>query len=303
MPQDFDPPIGIAVEINPMLRRIIAPNPSPMTYRGTNTYLLGHREIAVIDPGPLNEAHLVAILDALRPEQSISHILVTHSHKDHSPLAAPLSKATGIPVMAFGDAFSGRSEIMKKLVSEGLAASGEGVDTEFQPHQTLSDGTEIASSEWKLIVRHTPGHLGNHICLEWENSCFTGDHVMGWASSLVSPPDGDLTDFIASCLRLNMREWSVFFPGHGDVISAPNHRLAWLLNHRMGRERAILKALGQSPSSVRALTETIYQETQIALLPAAERNVLAHLIDLYGKNKVSPLGAFDPQGVFQVVEH
>ncbi len=116
MPQDFDPPIGIAVEINPMLRRIIAPNPSPMTYRGTNTYLLGHREIAVIDPGPLNEAHLVAILDALRPEQSISHILVTHSHKDHSPLAAPLSKATGIPVMAFGDAFSGRSEIMKKLV-------------------------------------------------------------------------------------------------------------------------------------------------------------------------------------------
>ena len=303
MHYDFDPPAGVAVEVTPMLRRIVAPNPSPMTYRGTNTYLLGQRDIAVIDPGPISDAHLSAILDAIRPGQRISHIIVTHSHKDHSPLAGSLSKAAGVPVLAFGDAFAGRSEIMKTLASEGLASGGEGVDTEFRPDQTLSDGTELSTSEWHLVVRHTPGHLGNHICLEWGDACFTGDHVMGWASSLVSPPDGDLTDFMTSCRRLNQRQWEVFYPGHGDVVAAHNHRLEWLLNHRTSRERAILQELGESPLSIRALTNTIYQDTPSALLPAAERNVLAHLIDLYGKSKVIPLGEFDADSLFQVVKH
>jgi len=303
MHQDFDPPVGVAVALTPMLRRIVAPNPSPMTYRGTNTYLLGTRDIAVIDPGPLSDTHLSALLGALKSEQRISHIFVTHSHKDHSPLAASLSKATGVPVLAFGDAFAGRSEIMKKLASEGLAAGGEGVDTDFRPDQTLPDGAEISTSEWQLVVRHTPGHLGNHICLEWGDTCFTGDHVMGWASSLVSPPDGDLTDFMASCLRLNQKSWQVFYPGHGDVIAAPNHRLEWLLTHRANREQAILQVLSKKPLGIRPLTEIIYHDTPSALIPAAERNVLAHLIDLYGKSKVMPVGGFDFHNLFEVVKH
>jgi glyoxylase-like metal-dependent hydrolase (beta-lactamase superfamily II) len=301
MPDDFDPPVGKPEEIAPMLRRIVAPNPSAMTYRGTNTYLLGQDRIAVIDPGPLSETHLAAIVDALRPGQSISHIIVTHSHLDHSPLSGPLAEVSGAPVLAFGNAQAGRSDIMWRLATEGLTSGGEGVDRNFEPDQTVADGAQISTPEWQLTVRHTPGHLGNHICLEWGNSCFTGDHVMGWASSLVSPPDGDLTDFMASCLRLMRKDWQVFYPGHGDLISAPNQRLDWLLNHRKGREKAILSILDQAPCDIRSLTEAVYHDTPKTLLPAAERNVLAHLIDLYRQSKIKPTGAFDLEGVFHRV--
>jgi len=289
-PNDFAPRPGEPVRLADGLRRVLAPNPSPMTYRGTNTYLLGTRELAVIDPGPLSEAHLQAILAALEPGQSISHIVVTHTHVDHSPLARPLAERCGAPMIAFGGPEAGRSPVMTRLAAAGLAGGGEGIDRDFAPDLTVADGAAIEGDGWTLEVIHTPGHLGNHIALGWEEACFTADHVMGWASSLVSPPDGDLTDFMASCRKLRARRWQVLHPGHGAPVEDPAGRLDWLIEHRLAREAAILAALADGPATAADLAARIYTETPAALLPAAERNVFAHLVDLVGQNRVESLG-------------
>jgi glyoxylase-like metal-dependent hydrolase (beta-lactamase superfamily II) len=299
---EFNPTVGTAEVLEPGLRRILAPNPSPMTYRGTNTYLLGHTDLAVIDPGPLSESHLQAILEAVRPEQRISHIIVTHSHLDHSPLAAPLSRACGAPVLAFGGPLAGRSAAMTRLAENGLMGGGEGIDADFCPDITLRDGEVIKGSDWELEVIHTPGHLGNHIALAWGDACFTADHVMGWASSLVSPPDGDLTDFMASCRRLRAREWRVFHPGHGRPVHDPAARLDWLIQHRLNREAAILGALKQGPATASDLARMVYTDTPAALLKAAERNVLAHLVDLTGRALARPKGALTADAVFECAD-
>ena len=298
-PDDFNPPAGQPIELQPGLRRILAPNPSPMTYRGTNTYLLGDKDCAVIDPGPLSDAHLEAILASLRPGQRISHIIVTHTHLDHSPLAAPLAGRTGAPILAFGGPESGRSTVMTDLAANGLAGGGEGIDTAFRPDIEVTDGEVITGDGWQLEVIHTPGHLGNHVALAWGQTCFTADHVMGWASSLVSPPDGDLTDFMRSCHRLRARDWSVFHAGHGAPIHEPAARLDWLIQHRVAREDQILAALADRAGTARQLAERIYTDTPALLLPAAERNVFAHLVDLYGRNAVSPSGALSADSLFQ----
>ena len=295
---EFDPQPGLSVQLQPGLRRILAPNPSPMTHRGTNTYLLGDRDVAVIDPGPLSDSHLRAILAALSPDQRISHIIVTHSHLDHSPLAAPLARQTGAPILAFGGPEAGRSPVMARLAAQGMAGGGEGIDAAFRPDIELADQDRIEGDGWALQVIHTPGHLGNHIALGWGDVCFTADHVMGWASSLVSPPDGDLTDFMASCHKLRARSWSVFHAGHGAPITDPAGRLDWLIGHRQAREAQILDALSQARGTARDLARRIYSDTPPALLPAAERNVFAHLVDLTGKQRVSPNGALGIQAEF-----
>ncbi|QFT60162.1 Hydroxyacylglutathione hydrolase [Sulfitobacter sp. THAF37] len=299
-PDDFNPPVGQAVALEPGLRRIVAPNPSPMTYRGTNTYLLGTTGVAVIDPGPPDDAHLQAILDALEPGQRISHIIVTHSHLDHSPLARPLADRTAAPVLAFGGPLAGRSAIMAQLAQSGPMGGGEGIDHDFAPDVTLADGESIRGDDWTLDVLHTPGHLGNHISLGWGDACFTADHVMGWASSLVSPPDGDLTDFMASCARLAARSWRVFYPGHGAPVTEPAARLDWLTGHRGAREAAILEALQEAPADAATLAARIYADTPAALLPAATRNVLAHLVDLTQKSRVTPQGDLHADATFRL---
>lgn len=296
---EFDPAIGIPETLEPGLRRILAPNPSPMTFRGTNTYLLGTGDLAVIDPGPMSKTHLAAILAACGPGQQVSHIIVTHSHLDHSPLARPLARATGAPVLAFGDASAGRSAVMSDLVQSGMTGGGEGIDHGFAPDQVIGDGVRITGSDWDIEVIHTPGHLGNHICLGWGDACLTADHVMGWASSLVSPPDGDLTDFMASCARLAATPWRVFYPGHGAPVHAPNARLDWLIAHRLSREAAILDALKSRPATAAGIARAVYHDTPAALLPAATRNVMAHLIDLTGKSRVRPRGALTADSVFE----
>jgi len=298
-PDDFNPPCGEAIDLAPGLRRIVAPNASPMTYRGTNTYVLGTTDLAVIDPGPEDSAHLSAILAALKPGQRISQIIVTHTHVDHSPLAARLSGETGAPVLAFGDAQAGRSAVMTDLAEAGLAGGGEGIDVDFCPDRIVQDGEIIEGAGWSLEVIHTPGHIGNHIALGWGKACFTADHVMGWASSLVSPPDGDLTDFMASCHRLRAGDWQVFHPGHGAPVTDPIGRLDWLISHRLMREAAILSALSDAPATARAIAEQIYTDTPAALLPAAERNVFAHLIDLTGKSMISPETELSPAATFR----
>ena len=297
-PDDFDPIIGIAETLENGVRRIIAPNPSPMTYRGTNTYIVGTRDLAVIDPGPESDTHLQAILDAVGADQKITHIIVTHTHLDHSPLARYLAAATGATILAFGNATAGRSNAMKALAASGMVGGGEGIDVDFQPDQTVEDGDLINGSDWQLEVIHTPGHIGNHICLSWNDLCFTADHVMGWASSLVSPPDGDVTDFMESCAKLEDYDWRVFYPGHGAAINDPSERLDWLIDHRLNREAAILHLLEDAPATARELAKAIYTDIPPTLLGAATRNVLAHLIDLVGQTEVSAIGAVSENAQF-----
>ena len=297
----FNPPVGQAEWLEPNLRRVLANNPSPMTYRGTNTYLLGKGDIAVIDPGPNTAEHLAAILAALEPDEAITHIFVTHSHIDHSPLAADLSKATGAPVLAFGDSLAGQSEIMRHLALNGLAGGGEGVDPDFAPDILLQDGETVSGASWALTAHHTPGHFGNHLSFEWDDALFSGDLVMGWASSLVSPPYGDLSDFMASCTRLAAQSWRVFHAGHWAPVTNPAERLAWLISHRQSREAQILAALRDGPATAKSLTAQIYSDTPAALLPAAERNVFAHLVDLKQKSQIAALPSLNITAQFSLL--
>ena len=300
-PDDFDPPIGVPETLEPGLRRIVADNPSPMTYRGTNTYLLGTAGLAVIDPGPASAPHLRAILDAVGPDQRITHIIVTHTHLDHSPLARDLAQACGAPVLAFGDAHAGRSSVMQQLAAAGDIGGGEGIDEDFSPDILIKDDAVIVCDGTALRAIHTPGHIGNHLSLAWNDACFTADHVMGWASSLVSPPDGDLTDFMSSCARLQEQDWRVFYPGHGAPVTDPAARLDWLIRHRQSREADILAALKSGPATAQDLARLIYTETPAALLGAATRNVLAHLVDLTGKKRVAPVQKLSAVSQFRLV--
>ncbi|MEB8386031.1 MBL fold metallo-hydrolase [Rhodobacteraceae bacterium KMM 6894] len=297
----FDPPFGTAEDLSPGLRRILAPNPSPMTWRGTNTYLLGTRALAVIDPGPDDPAHLDAILTALQPGQSVSHILVTHAHLDHSPLAPALSQATGAPVFAYGDASAGRSDVMRALAESGLIQGGEGVDADFRPDHCLVDGETIKGDGWDIQALWTPGHFGNHMCFDWQGQVFCGDLVMGWSSSLVSPPDGDLSDFMASCRRLLAHDARLLHPGHGAPIDAPAARLRWLIAHREAREAAILKYLQHGPATASKLAQAIYTDTPTRLMPAAARNVLAQLVDMTNKSIAAPDGPLNADAQFHLI--
>lgn len=282
---------------DPPLRCLTAANPSPLTGSGTNTYLLGATDLAVIDPGPDLPDHLAAILAAVRPGQRISHIVVTHAHLDHSALAPRLSTLTGAPVLAFGSAHAGRSPQMIALAPH-LPPAGEGLDLAFHPSAQLADGNLLTGPDWELVAHHTPGHLGGHLCLALGQTLFSGDHVMGWATSIVAPPDGDMADYMASLLRLQDRDWRRFHPGHGPAIDDPANRLADLIAHRRAREASILEHLAHGPDHIPPLTRSIYRDIPPGLLPAAERNVLAHLIDLASRNLVSATPALHSQALF-----
>jgi len=277
---NFNPPSGISEDIYPNLKRIIAPNPSPMTFWGTNTYILGTNELAIIDPGPAVQSHLDAIMSSLNKNQSITHILITHSHIDHSPLAKQLSERTSAPILAFGESSAGKSAIMTNLKN---LDGGEGIDYDFKPDATLNDNQILQNKEWCIKSLHTPGHMGNHLCFSWEGESilFSGDLVMGWATSMVSPPDGDLTDFMNSIKSLKLRSPDkLFFPGHGAPIKNPSLRLQELYEHRKKREREILLALEIGLATISEITESVYADLDKRLFTAAKRNVLAHLIDL-----------------------
>ncbi|WP_166415469.1 MBL fold metallo-hydrolase [Cochlodiniinecator piscidefendens] len=295
--KETPPSAGILDNLAPGIARVLAPNPSPMTYWGTNTYIVGEGSVAIIDPGPADMAHLHALLAATRGRR-VEAILVTHSHLDHSPLAAHLSHETGAPVMAYGDSSAGMSSEMKNLRDSGLVSGGEGVDANFKPDICLFDGEEVHGHGWTLQALWTPGHLSNHLCFALDDILFTGDHVMGWASSLVSPPDGDLTQFMASCQRLSLRNDSVYFPGHGAPINAPNERINWLISHRLGREEQILNQLRKAAATTETLTRAIYTDINPALMKAAARNVFAHLLDLTHRGLVSSDGSLSLQATF-----
>ncbi len=285
---DYAPPVGVPLPLRAGLQVVTAPNASPMTFRGTNSYILGDSRVAIIDPGPDDDAHFRALMAATRGRE-ITHILVTHSHIDHSPLA----RRFDAPVYGFGDKGAGRSAMMTALAAQGGLAGGEGVDHEFSPDIRVADGQVITGDGWTLEALHTPGHMANHLCFAWEGALFSGDHVMGWSTTLVSPPDGDLTQFMASLRALQDRSEDTYFPGHGAVLENAQDMLAYQLAHRLGREDQILAELATGPNHIPAITKRIYADLDAALLPMARRNVFSHLIDLSARGIVThngPLG-------------
>ena len=292
------PAIGQLEWLTPLIRRVLAPNPSVMTHWGTNSYIIGDGgACAVIDPGPQDRRHHAALLAALSPGEYISDILVTHRHIDHSGLAYPLAKDTRVRLWAF-DAPSPQAPPawVKPHLSPNLHNA---IDHDFTPDAILQDGQRLVSAHWTLTAHHTPGHLADHICLSLEDWLFTGDHVMAWSSSMIALPYGDMGSYMAGLARLSGQGWQQFLPAHGPLCSEPEKRIFELLTHRRARETQILAALSLQPHRLSDLVTRCYDTTPPYLHKAAAQNILALLVDLHKKQQVSPLFPHNPNSTFQ----
>src|SRR6185437_3084109 len=277
--RDYPFAYGVAETLSPLIRRVVARNPSPFTFKGTGTYIVGRGSVAVIDPGPALPDHVDALLAALAGE-TVSHILVTHTHLDHSPAAAALKQATGAPTLGFGPHGATRSE---------GAGSEEGADRDFVPDHALRDGDTVAGKGWRLTVVHTPGHTSNHLCfaLAGEKVLFSGDHVMGWSTSVIAPPDGDMASYLRSLDKLLTRDDAVYWPTHGPAIDDPQAHVRAFIAHRREREAAILARLAAGGDAIPAIVDAIYVGLDPRLRSAAGRSVLSHLVALIEDGRVA----------------
>ena len=277
-------PTGIADQVEPLVMRVLAPNPSPYTYTGTQTYVVGQEDgpdCAVIDPGPNDPAHIDAI-EAAIDNRVVRAIMCTHTHRDHSPAAAPLSQRTGAPVVGCAPL----------VLRTDLPRADEAFDTTYAPDRVLEDGESMSGTGWTLTAVATPGHTSNHLCfaLEESRSLFTGDHVMGWSTSVVIPPDGDMGDYMASLEKLQAREDVIYHSAHGAAITKPRQLVRGMIGHRRQRENQILRLLGEEARTVSAFIPQMYKGLDERLIPAAEMSVTAHLIDLEKRGLVGKKG-------------
>ncbi len=273
---------------------ILAPNPSPMTFKGTNTYVVGDAELAIIDPGPISDKHFNNIMEVIA-NRTVKFIFLTHSHIDHTPLAKQIANVFDVKTYAFGPSGSGLSEIMLNLIAEGYESGVEGIDDVFHPDHLVEDGDFFLLNNEKITAIYTPGHMGNHICYQYDKVLFTGDHIMDWATSMVSPPYGDLTQFMASCRMLQTKQFGLFLPGHGDPVKNPSERLNFIISHRLDREEQIISTIKNTQMTAIEITKIVYTEINHRLIPAATRNVFAHLIDLTERGIVDFNGAISEE--------
>lgn len=290
----FEPAYGEAVPVAPGVARVTVNNPSAFTFHGTNSYIVGTDTLAVIDPGPLDENHLRALLAAIagRP---VSHIFVSHTHIDHSPLAARLAAETGARVLAEGPHRPARPLRIGEI--NPLDASG---DDAFAPDAALADGELVEGDGWALRAIHTPGHAANHLvfALEGTDVLFSADHVMAWSTSIVAPPDGAMADYMASLDKMLEREDALYLPGHGGPVVQPAAFVRGLKAHRKMRERAIIERLRAGDRTVRDMVAAIYRDVDPRLHGAAGLSVLAHLEDLVGRGIIAVEGEPSIDGVF-----
>lgn len=280
----LDVQYACAETLSPLVRRVIARNPGPFTYTGTGVFIIGHGEVAVIDPGPHLAEHEAA-LDAALDGERVTHVLVTHHHMDHSPLAHPLARKHDCQVYAMTPKPGESAETEVRLEA--------GDDASFRPDLEVADGDVFTGPGWTLTAMHTPGHTANHVCyaLAEEQTLFSGDHVMGWSTSVVSPPGGHMGDYLASLERVRDEQFKLIRPTHGPAIEKPQSFLSAYIGHRRARERQILGHLAAGPQGIRALVASMYAHVDKRLHPAAAHSVLAHLIHLHEQGKVSCDGA------------
>lgn len=272
------PPYGTAEQIDPLVKRVLARNPSPFTFTGTQSYIVGAgSEVAVIDPGPDDQEHIAALMEAVG-DARVTAICCTHTHRDHSPAAAPLAAITGAKVIGCA-AFS--------LTDEG-PRSDAAFDPTYKPDRVLEDGEEFSGDGWTLSAVSTPGHTSNHLCfaLPQARALFTGDHVMGWSTTVVSPPDGDMTAYMSSLQTLYEREDRIYFPAHGPAVEKPRQLVRGMIGHRRQRENQIIRILEKAPSRIEDMVPQMYKAIDRNLWPAAGRSVLAHLLDLERRERV-----------------
>ena len=276
-------PTGAAEQLEPLVRRVLAPNPSPFTYTGTQTYIVGLGDgCAVIDPGPDDAAHLDA-LEAAIGEEHVCAVMCTHTHRDHSPASRPLARRTGAPIVGCAP--------LALDTSAGPRAD-EGFDPDYAADRVLADGEAMTGPGWTLRAVATPGHTSNHLCfaLEESGALFTGDHVMGWSTSVVVPPDGDMRAYLKSLELLHGREDRVYYPAHGQAVEKPRQLVRGMIGHRKQRENQILRLLGEEACAIEALVPRMYKGLDPRLTKAAGLSVLAHCIDLERRGLVARSG-------------
>ena len=276
---NFEPPFGKVVELSPLIRRITCNNPSPFTFKGTNTFIVGHGKVALVDPGPEDDEHLAALLNALRGE-TVSHILITHTHMDHSPLAAKLKAATG------ANTYAAVSPANPK-VNSGLRLDAS-IDREFNPDISLLDSDVVEGHGWALEAVFTPGHMANHMgfCLREEKALLVGDHVMAWATTVVAPPEGHMGDYMASLRKLLKRDESIYYPAHGPEKRKPLTLVRGILAHRRMREEAIYNRVKAGDGTIGEIVADIYADVDPRLHAAAGLSTLAHLEHLIERKKI-----------------
>ena len=272
-------PHGAVEQLDPLVRRVLAPNPSAFTFTGTQTHIVGRGDVAVIDPGPDIPSHIDALLKATAGERIVA-IVCTHTHRDHSPGTRPLQAATGAPIIGCAP----------------LALVGGDDDESFDPDyvadRVLADGEALEGPGWTLEAVATPGHTSNHVCfaLPESRALFSGDHVMGWSTSIVSPPDGDMGAYVASLEKLLGRDDAIYYPAHGPAVDEPRKLVRGLILHRMQREAGILAELKAGKADIPSIVASLYRAVDPRLHPAAARSVLAHLIDLEKRGLVNAEG-------------
>ncbi|SCX18172.1 MBL fold metallo-hydrolase [Agrobacterium rosae] len=280
--RDFDPAYGTAVPVADGVQRLTVNNPSAFTFHGTNSYIVGDTSVAVIDPGPDDEAHFQALMAALAGRE-VTHIFVSHTHRDHSPLAARLKLATGAMTVA-----EGPHRAARPLHDGERNPFAESSDTEFVPDIALGDGKSVSGDGWTLTALHTPGHTANHsaFALDGTGIVFSADHVMAWATTIVAPPDGSMSDYMASLAKLLRREDRLFLPGHGGPVNNPTAFMRGLRAHRRMREKAVLARIKAGDRTIADMVKVIYRSTDPRLHGAAALSVLAHIEDLIEKGEV-----------------
>lgn len=266
-------------QLEPGIARVLAHNPSAFTYTGTQTWIVGTDEVAVIDPGPDEPDHIDAIVEAVG-ERNLVGILCTHTHRDHSPAAAPLAKRTGAPIV-------GCAPLALETVGPRADAAFDG---DYAPDRVLGDGEAIQVDGERLTAVATPGHTSNHLCFARGDALFTGDHVMGWSTTVIFPPDGDMAAYMASLEKLRRRDDRIYFPAHGPPVAKPQQYVRSLLGHRMQRERQILRLVNERPRDIPDIVASAYPGLDPRLTTAAGGSVLAHLLDLQRRGLVVDIG-------------